>query len=710
MDRGDRGIAGMDRRQAAGRLAFLAEAIAAHARRYYQEDAPTISDADYDALVRENAALEAEFPDLVRADSPGRAVGAAPAQGFGKWTHARPMLSLDNGFSLDEALEFEARIRRFLSLAPDTPIAFTAEAKIDGLSLSCRYEDGRLVAAATRGDGQVGEDVTANARTIADIPLRLPPDAPALIEVRGEVYMRWDAFAALNAEQAATGGRSFANPRNAAAGSLRQIDPAVTAARSLGFLAHGWGEWSGPAPDGQFAMMQRIRALGFPVSDTLVRVQGMAAVMAYFDALGARRATLGLDIDGLVSKVDRLDWQERLGFVARAPRWAMAHKFAAERAVTQLLAIDIQVGRTGALTPVARLAPVTVGGVVVTNATLHNADEIARKDIRVGDMVEVQRAGDVIPQLLGWVGAPAAHAARAPYAFPDHCPECGSLAPREAGESVRRCTGGLFCPAQKLERLKHFVARRAMDIDGLGTRAIEEFLQLGWIDGPADIFRLPAHAGELRARDGWGDLSVANLLSAIDARRAVGLDRFLFALGIRHVGEVTARDLARAATDWPALERLLDRLVAHDAPSAIGESPERHARRLAADRAAIIGVVGVGPEVAEALRDFWAEPHNRALVHDLLAHVAPEPVRIASTGGSAIAGRTLVFTGTLSGMSRDEAKARAEALGARVSGSVSAKTDLVVAGADAGTKRAKAQALGVRVIDEAEWMQLQRPG
>jgi DNA ligase (NAD+) len=615
------------------------------------------------------------------------------------------MLSLDNGFTEGDALEFEARVRRFLNLGAEAPLAFTAEAKIDGLSLSLRYEGRRLVTAATRGDGAEGEEVTANALTVKDIPHELPAGAPDILEVRGEVYMAWAAFEALNAAQAESGGKLFANPRNAAAGSLRQIDPAVTASRPLAFYAHGWGELSEPLADTQYAAMKQLEAWGFPVSDTLVRCQGMAAVMERYRALQQARPTLGYDIDGLVSKVDNLALQERLGQVARHPRWALAHKFPAERALTELLAIDIQVGRTGALTPVARLKPVTVGGVVVTNATLHNEDEIRRKDFRVGDTVEVQRAGDVIPQLLGWTGAEAAHSARANYQFPDHCPDCGSLAVREEGEAVRRCTGGLICPAQRYERLRHFVSRRAVDIDGLGGKSLEEFIALGWIANPADIFRLQSHADELRQREGWKEKSVRNLLDSIEARRSVGLDRLIFGLGIRHVGEVTARDLARACNVWPELEALFDRLVAHAPEPVLGETAEKHWKRVAADRAAIVGVSGIGPEVASALADFWAEPHNRDLVHDLLSEVQPAEVRL-ETRQSPVSGKTIVFTGTLQEMGRDEAKARAEALGAKVSGSVSAKTDILVAGADAGSKRAKAEALGVQVISEAEWLQI----
>lgn len=695
-------VESLDAEAAAREVRRLAEAIERANRAYYQEDAPEISDAAYDAMMARLAAIEARFPELASPDSPTRRVGAAPAAGFREIVHARPMLSLDNAMSEAEVREFAARVRRFLGLAPDASLALTSEAKIDGLSLSLRYEERTLVSAATRGDGTRGEDVTANARTIADIPRELPPRAPAILEVRGEVYMRWDDFAALNAAQEQAGQKPFANPRNAAAGSLRQLDPAVTAARPLRFLAHGWGELSAPLAATQFETMQALAALGFPVSDTLVRVDGEEGAIAHWQLLLERRASLGFDIDGVVHKVDRLDWQERLGAVSRSPRWAIAHKFPPEQALTRLLAIDIQVGRTGALTPVARLAPVSVGGVVVTNATLHNEDEIARKDLRVGDLVRVQRAGDVIPQILGHATPEAEHAALPPFAFPDRCPECGSLATREPGEAVRRCTGGLTCPAQRLERLRHFVSRRAMDIEGLGGERIARFAALGWLLSPADIYRLPAREAEIAKLEGWGAQSAANLVAAIAARREVPLDRFLFALGIRHVGEVTARDLARALGDWPRVAALLDALVAHDPPPADGESAERHARRVAAERAALVGVAGVGPEVASALRDFWAEPHNRATVSDLLGFVTPLPVRL-ETRESPVAGKTLVFTGTLETMTRDEAKAAAERLGARVAGSVSAKTDLVVAGRDAGSKLRKAAELGVRVIDEAEW-------
>ncbi|MFQ3666865.1 MAG: NAD-dependent DNA ligase LigA, partial [Sphingomonadaceae bacterium] len=678
-----RRIGDLSEAEADSELKLLRAQIEEANRLYYQEDAPAIPDSAYDALMQRLAAIEARFPHLASADSPTARVGAAPASGFGQIAHARPMLSLDNAFDEADVQDFVGRVRRFLSLPPDAPLLLTAEAKIDGLSLSLRYEDGALVSAATRGDGAVGEDVTANARTIAEIPHWLAGDAPAILEVRGEVYLGWADFEALNAAQEAAGQKRFANPRNAAAGSLRQLDPQVTASRPLRFLAHGWGEVSAPLALSQFDAMQAIAALGFPVSDTLVRVATVEEALQVHAALLARRATLGFDIDGVVYKVDDLALQERLGSVARSPRWAIAHKFPAEQALTRLLAIDIQVGRTGALTPVARLAPVSVGGVVVTNATLHNEDEIGRRDVRVGDLVLVQRAGDVIPQILGHRTPAAEHAALPPFVFPDRCPECGSHAVREDGEAVRRCTGGLTCPAQRLERLKHFVSRRALDIEGFGAERVEQFVALGWLDGPADIFRLAARREALLAMKGWKETSVDKLLASIEARRQPPLDRFLFALGIRHVGDVTARDLARAFGTWDRFQELLETLVAHDPPAAPGEQAERHARRVAAERAALVGVAGVGPEVANALRDFWAECHNRETLKQLLAEVQPQPVQL-ETRASAIAGKTLVFTGTLETMSRDEARALAERLGARPSASVSARTDLVVAGRDAG--------------------------
>jgi DNA ligase (NAD+) len=685
----------------ATRLAFLAAEIARHNALYHTDDAPEISDAEYDALVRENAALEAEYPELVRPDSPSRSVGAAPGGHLAKVQHAIPMLSLDNAFTEEDVADFIGRVRRFLKLGDDEPVALTAEPKIDGLSCSLRYERGRLVQAATRGDGQTGEDVTANVRTIGDIPDRLAGEAPDVFEIRGEVYMARDDFAALNARLA--GERVFANPRNAAAGSLRQKDAAVTAARPLRFLAHGWGEVSALPADTQKGVMEAIAGWGLPVSDRLIRVETLDALIAHYRAIEALRANLPFDIDGVVYKVDRLDWQRRLGQVARAPRWAIAHKFPAERAQTTLNAIDIQVGRTGKLTPVARLEPVTVGGVVVTNATLHNADEIERLGVRPGDRVVVQRAGDVIPQIVENL---TAGEVREPYIFPTHCPECGSAADREPGEVDWRCTGGLICPAQRVERLRHFVSRHALDIDGLGLTHIESFFKDGLVETPADIFRLTRE--KLEARERWAETSAANLIEAIKARKNPPLDRFLFALGIRHVGEVTARDLARRYRSWDAFRAMIDRALAVRAElvQAVGESEEKFILRQAKALAAEIATPGVGPEVALALADFFAEPHNANAVADLFeVGVAPINV-IHEIRESVVTGKTLVFTGTLEAVSRDEAKAQAEALGARVAGSVSAKTDLVIAGPGAGSKLKKAADLGIEVIDEAGWLKI----
>ncbi len=670
--------------EAATALAQLAAAIADHSRRYHGEDAPTISDADYDALVRRNAAIEAAFPQLVRPDSPSALVGSAPAAGFGKVVHARAMLSLDNVFTDDEAREFTGRVKRFLGLGADAAVALLAEAKIDGLSASLRYEGRKLVSAATRGDGAVGENVTANIAHVTGLAMVLPDDAPDVVEVRGEVYMRRDAFLALNVRQSAEGGKLFANPRNAAAGSLRQLDPRITASRPLAFLAHGWGEMDGELPATQSEVMARIAGWGFDIGDLRAVCDDIEAALAFTRGVEAQRADLPFDIDGVVYKVERLDWQARLGQVARSPRWATAHKFAAEQAETMLLAIDIQVGRTGALTPVARLAPVTVGGVVVTNATLHNADEIARLDVRVGDRVRIQRAGDVIPQVLAVV--PGGERG-AEYVFPSVCPVCESHAVRGVDEVVTRCTGGLTCAAQRNERLRHFVSRLAFDIEGLGSERIELFAAEGLIKTPGDIFRLKDKRETLLAWKGFKPVSVDKLLAAIEARRSVGLDRFLFALGIRHVGEVTARDLARAFGSAQAVR---------DAAMAAVDDDEARGR--------LTDIGGVGPVVTAALIDFFGEPHNQVSFADLLAQVTPAPLVAAKA--TALTGQTVVFTGSLATLTRDEARAQAEALGAKVAGSVSARTDLVVAGADAGSKRAKAEALGVRVVDEAEWAAL----
>ncbi len=690
---------------AAKELERLAQQIAYHNERYHAEDAPEISDAEYDALVRRNAELESLFPHLIRPDSPSRAVGASPSGHLAKVAHARPMLSLDNAFADEDISDFVGRVRRFLSLAENAEVALTAEPKIDGLSCSLRYERRQLVQAATRGDGQVGEDVTANVRTIADaeIPKRLPADAPDLFEIRGEIYMDRGDFDALNHQQAATGGKIFANPRNAAAGSLRQKDAAITAARPLRFFPHGWGEASSLPGETQSAVVAAIVGWGFRDTGLFVRADGADEALAHYRRIEAMRADLPFDIDGVVYKVDRLDWQARLGFVAKAPRWAIAHKFPAERAQTTLEKIDIQVGRTGKLTPVARLKPVTVGGVVVQNATLHNADEIARLGVRPGDRIVVQRAGDVIPQIVENLtrGEP-----REPWPFPDHCPECGSEAVREEGEVDVRCTGGLICPAQRVERLRHFVSRNAMDIEGLGGTHVESFFADGLISSPADIYLLTSD--KLIGREGWGEISANKLIEAIARSRTRSLDRFLFALGIRHVGQVTARDLARRYHTLENLRAVIGTAVEqrHALHPAVGESDERFRLRAAKEMAAIIETPGIGPEVADALVAFFAEPHNQEVIAALLANgVAPAAV-VHETRASQVSGQTVVFTGSLETLSRDEAKAQAESLGAKVSGSVSAKTDLVVAGPGAGSKLKKAAELGIRVIDEQQWAEI----
>lgn len=662
------------------RLAWLAAEIARHDKLYHDQDAPEISDAQYDALVRENRDLEARFPELVRPDSPSRRLGAAPTSALAKVPHARPMLSLDNAFSDEELGEFVGRVRRFLALPAAEPIPLTAEPKIDGLSCSLRYERGQLVLAATRGDGAVGEDVTANVRTIRDIPQSIA-DGPDVLEVRGEVYMSKSDFEALNQRQAAAGGKVFANPRNAAAGSLRQKDPAITAARPLRFYAHGWGELSEPLAAMQLLAMKRLEALGFPISDLLKRCETIEEAVAHYRVIEQARADLPYDIDGVVYKVGRLDWQDRLGQVGRAPRWAIARKFPAEKAETTLEKIEIQVGRTGKLTPVGRLKPVGVGGVIVANVTLHNRDEIARLGLRVGDRVRIQRAGDVIPQVVENL---TRDEPRESYVFPDHCPECDSEAVAEEGEVDVRCTGGLICPAQRFERLRHFVSRGALDIEGLGEKSIAEFIELGWLHSPADIFRLRKHRDELLGREGWKEKSVDNLLAAIEGKRQPDGPRFLFGLGIRHIGIVTARDLLKC---FGTIEEL------------------RRAATSPAAQAELSGVEGVGPVVAEALVDFFHEPHNGEVLDDLLSEVSPRPF-VSDARETEWTGKTIVFTGSLETMSRDEAKAQAERLGARAAGSVSAKTDLVVAGPGAGSKLKKAEELGIRVIGEADWAKI----
>ena len=683
---GDSNISEAD---AANELMRLAKAIARHDRLYHAGDSPEVSDAEYDALVRRNAELEAAFPHLVRPDSPTRRVGhAVAASPLGKVTHEVRMMSLDNAFADEEVADFAARVRRFLALPDDAELAMTAEDKIDGLSCSLRYEAGRLVRAATRGDGSVGEDVTANVAHICDIPQVLCGEVPAVFEVRGEVYMEKQAFAALNAAQQEIGGKIFANPRNAAAGSLRQKDASITAKRPLRFFAHGWGAASEVPAATQFAMMALMAEWGVPVSPLLVRCLSVEEMLAHYRRIGRTRADMPYDIDGVVYKVDRLDWQERLGFVAKAPRWGLAHKFPAERAETELLAIDIQVGRTGKLTPVGRLKPVLVGGVTVTNVTLHNRDEIARLGLRVEDRLILQRAGDVIPQVVDNL---TRDVVRQPYTFPDRCPECGSEAVAEEGEVDVRCTGGLICPAQRTERLRHFVSRAALDIEGLGEKTIAEFFALGWLESPADIYRLRRRRSEIIGREGWKDKSVDNLLAAIEVKRAPDAARLLFGLGIRHVGAVTARDLMKRFVTLPALRAAAEKAKAGDA-EAMHE---------------LISIEGVGPVVVEALGDFFHEPHNIAVWEDLLGEVSPPPY-IVESKASAVAGKTVVFTGKLETMSRDEAKAQAEALGARAAGSVSARTDLVVAGPGAGSKLKQAEKFGVEVIDEAAWAEIVR--
>jgi DNA ligase (NAD+) len=677
--------------------ARLGEEIAAHDRRYYTEDAPTVSDADYDALRRRYEAIEAAFPELTTPDSLTKKVGAAPAEKFAKLRHRVPMLSLGNIFADGEVTEFAARVRRFLGLAPGAPLPITAEPKIDGLSCSLRYEHGELVEAATRGDGFEGEDVTANVRTIGEIPKALKGGAPDILEVRGEVYMTHADFAALNARQAEAKKTLFANPRNAAAGSLRQLDPAITAARPLHFFAYAWGEISTLPASTQMGMIAAFRNLGFAVNPLMVLCHSADELIAQYRQIEALRARLGYDIDGVVYKVDSIALQNRLGFVSRAPRWAIAHKFPAEKASTVLHAIDIRVGRTGALTPTARLDPVTVGGVVVSNATLHNEDEIARKDIRIGDTVTIQRAGDVIPQVLGPILDKRPKDSR-PYVFPHTCPVCGSAAVREidpktgTADVVRRCTGGLVCTAQMAERLKHFASRNAFDIEGFGDRLIEQFFRDGLIKTAPDIFTLEEREKRgqlnLEEREGFGELSVRNLFDAIEARRSVSLNRFIFALGIRHVGETNARRLARHFESFEMLRK-----------TAQAASPGSEAR------AEINNIEGIGEVVAEAIADFFAEKHNEEVLDALLKHVTVVPMEaVAST--SPVAGKTVVFTGSLERMTRDEAKAMAERLGAKVAASVSKKTDLVVAGPGAGSKLAKAAELGIETISEEDWLKL----
>ena len=762
---GDTPVGALASAEAEAELARLADVIGRADIAYHQQDAPEISDAEYDRLKRRNAEIEARFPDLKRADSPSERVGAPAAQGFGKITHARAMLSLGNAFGEDDVREFDARIRRYLGLSAEDPLTCIAEPKIDGLSLSLRYEGGRLVHAATRGDGQVGEDVTANARTIDEIPERIDA-APQVLEVRGEVYMSHGDFAALNARQAEAGDKTFANPRNAAAGSLRQLDPQITARRPLRFFAYGWGELSEALADTQSGALARLGTFGFTINPLTDTFDGPDGLIAHYRRIEGQRATLDYDIDGVVYKVDDLELQRRLGFRSTTPRWAIAHKFPAEVATTQLERIEIQVGRTGALSPVARLTPVTVGGVVVSNATLHNADYIAGRDaegapirtgadpfdgdgnptpdgrdLREGDWVTVYRAGDVIPKVRD-VDLGRRPKDAVPYRFPAKCPRCGSDVVREEGAAAHYCTGALICPAQAVERLKHFVSRAAFDIEGLGAKQVEQFHRLTWLREPADIFTLAARdaagekalipagdalaplEGEERAAErgamadllgldawepeaaraaferrsrtplaeqlGWGEKSASNLFAAIEARRTIPLSRLIFALGIRHVGETGGKLLARSYGSWAAFRAAMEAARDHEGP----------------EWEALNAIDGVGPVMAAAIVDFFHERSARAAVTRLQEQLSIEDEAAPAAGGSEIAGKTIVFTGTLETMTRAEAKATAEALGAKVSGSVSARTDIVVAGPGAGSKRARAEELGVRILSEEDWRAL----
>ncbi len=689
--------------QAEAELARLAGEIAHHDELYYRQEAPAISDADYDALRTRNEAIEARFPDLVRDDSPSLRVGVKPADGFAEVRHSVPMLSLGNAFAKEDVHEFVARIRRFLNLGADDPVELVAEPKIDGLSATAHYDKGRFVLGATRGDGTTGEDITRNLATVVDMPGRLKGSGvPDRIEVRGEVYMKHSDFAALNEQREKDGLALYANPRNSASGSLRQLDPSITASRRLHFFAYSWGEISEPPADTHWHYLDCLKGWGFTVNPFAKLCRDVDEALALYDEIMENRARLDYDIDGVVYKVNRLDWQDRLGFVSRAPRWAIAHKFPAEQAQTLLEEIAIQVGRTGALTPVAHLTPITVGGVVVSRATLHNEDEIKRKDIRVGDTVVIQRAGDVIPQVVSVVEAKRPKDSE-PYTFPTVCP-CPLATPahREPGEAVTRCTGELACPFQQVNRLKHFVSRQAFDIEGLGAKHVEAFRDAGLVETPGDIFRLKDRRDTLLEWEGWGEQSVANLLDAIEERRTIGFDRFIYALGIRQVGEATARLLARRYEDletWrSAMEQAARERAEHPdemkKPEAVGEA-----------FAALCDIDGVGISMADDLVAFFTEAHNIEVLDDLAGQLTIRPLEKAASD-SPVAGKTIVFTGTLERMTRQEAKARAESLGAKVSGSVSAKTDIVVAGPGAGSKLKKAEELGVEVMSEDDWLKL----
>lgn len=676
--------------EAAAAMAELAKLIAHHDILYHQKDAPEISDAAYDELRNRYRALREKFPHLAPKEDPEHRVGAAPAAGFGKVKHAIPMLSLNNAFTEEDIVDFRGRILRFLQLADDTPLTFMAEPKIDGLSASLRYEHGLFVQASTRGDGTTGENITPNVRTIKNVPQRLSPPFPEIIELRGEIYMNRHDFIDLNMQREEKGEALFANPRNAAAGSVRQLDPSVTASRPLRFFAYALGENSGHLPSTQSAIREQIKAWGFDLNEPSRLCETTGDMLSYYHDMEHQRHALPFDIDGVVYKLNRLDWQDRLGFISRAPRWAIAHKFAAEQAETRLDKITIQVGRTGTLTPVAELEPVTIGGVTVSRATLHNQDEIERKDIREGDLVIVRRAGDVIPQIVG------VDLARRPkhsqtFIFPDHCPECGSLAVREEGMAARRCTGGLICPAQAVERLRHFTSRLAFNIEGLGDQRLQELWRDKLIHSPADIFRLHRHRKDLEEREGWGEKSVSKLLEAIEARRDVPFDRFIYALGIRQVGEATAKLLARHYGNFATWKRMM--LAAQDESSEAWKD--------------LNNIEQIGPSIAHDIVAFFSEPHNRDVLADLAKALTIRDYEspVGNTA-SPLAGKTIVFTGTLTHMGRSEAKAKAEALGAKVSGSVSAKTDFVIVGEDAGSKAAKAEELGIKTLSENAWLEL----
>ena len=679
--------------QAKWELTRLATEIKHHDDLYYQRSDPKVSDADYDALKQRNMAIEARFPDLMLPDSPSRRVGAAPAAGFAKVRHAAPMLSLDNAFDADDVRDFFESVRRFMKELkddPTIPIEAVAEPKIDGLSATLRYEGGEFIQGATRGDGTEGEDITANLRMVKDIPQRLAGDGwPDVLEVRGEVYMSRGDFFALNERQEAAGDKPFANPRNAASGSLRQLDSTVTASRPLGFFAYSWGEVSEPIDGSQWNVLQRFKDWGFSTNPLAQLCGDVEEVLALYGEVAVQRATLDYDIDGVVYKLNRLDWQERMGNSSRAPRWAIAHKFPAEQAQTVLEKIDIQVGRTGALTPVAHLTPITVGGVVVSRATLHNEDELARKDVRVGDTVIIQRAGDVIPQVVAVV-TEKRPAGSEPFEFPHECPICGSMAIREPGVAARRCTGGLICRAQAVERLKHFVARDAFDIEGLGGKHIEAFWEDGLVKTPGDIFRLRDRRDEIAAREGWGEQSADNVLAAIEDRRTIELNRFIYALGIPQAGRSAGRLLAKTYSSLTAWREAMTKAADPDSE----------------DYADLTAIDGIGPAMAAEITGFFAEDHNRRIMDDLAAELDVQDFEAPSTEGSPVAGKTVVFTGTLEVMTRGEAKARAESLGAKVSGSVSAKTDYVVAGPGAGSKAKKAAVLGITTLTEQEWLEL----